>query len=130
VPEYPNPMVERDLKFKNIIEPYHQNPDRKDFDLRLAITQTCRQTKAETRLLPYTYAKYEMNGWFVWWLMVLDDDARAAAWDTVKQAEKNSIKSLYHVMRKHYDAVGANSHLGILFDNLRGPFDSFLSESD
>jgi hypothetical protein len=83
VPEYPNPMVERDLKFKNIIEPYHQNPDRKDFNLRLAITQTCRQIRAETRLLPYTYAKYEINGWFVWWLMVLDDDARAAAWDCI-----------------------------------------------
>jgi hypothetical protein len=123
-------MVERDLKFKNMIAPYHQNPDRKDFNLRLAITQTCRQTKAETRLLPYTYAKYEISGWFVWWLMVLDDDARAAAWDTVKQAEKYGFRSLYHRMCAHYDGVGTNSHFGILFDNLRGPIDSFLSEAD
>ncbi|KAG9201527.1 hypothetical protein G6514_005534 [Epicoccum nigrum] len=83
-PDYPSPMVERDLKLKNITKPYNKNPNRKDFNLRLVITQTCRQIRTETRLLPCLHTKYEMSGWFVWWLMILDDDARMATWTGIR----------------------------------------------
>ena len=90
--KYPSPMLERDLKLKNIIELSNENLNRKDFNLRLAITQTCRQVRTETRLLPYLHAKYEMNGWFVWWLMILDDDARVVAWEMLTKDEKDRVK--------------------------------------
>ena len=126
VPEYPNLMVERDLQLKNIIDPYHQNPDRKDCNLSLAITQTCRQIRTETRLLPYTYAKYEISSWFVCWLMVLDDDARTAAWDALMQTEKDMVKVIYNVHCKDYEG-GAYPRFGdLFFGNLRVVFDLFL----
>lgn len=124
MPEYPSPMVERDLAIKNIIEPYIMNPYRKDFNLRLAITQTCRQIRTEVRLLPYTYAKYRMTYWFVWWLMILDDDARTAAWDALTQTEKDTVKSMYDVFCKDYD--GGLYPLFDVVGNLRVVFDLFL----
>jgi hypothetical protein len=128
--KYPSPMLERDLKLKNIIELSNENLNRKDFNLRLAITQTCRQVRTETRLLPYLHAKYEMNGWFVWWLMILDDDARVVAWEMLTKDEKDRVKWLYRVMREHYDGPSANSYFGGLFADFRLMLDSFLPISD
>ena len=58
--------------------------------------------------------------------MVLDDDARTAAWDALMQTEKDMVKVIYSVHCKDYDG-GAYPRFGdLFFGNLRVVFDLFL----
>ena len=52
-----------------------------------ALTQTCRQIRAESRLLPYKYASYEAAGFYYFniWVMGLNTDAREAVLAAVQR---------------------------------------------
>lgn len=62
--------------------------------------------------------------------MMLNNDARKVVWDALTEKEKGDVKSLYAEMRTHYNGVGGNTEWAAPFNDLRGPFDSFVNQAN
>ena len=124
-----SPILERVYHHQPIKGPLHDQHEN-SLELYLSITVTCRQIRAETKLLAYIFAKYNCDKWFWWWLMMLNKDARKVVWDALTEEERGEVKSLYAEMRTHYSGVGGNTDWAAPFNDLRGPFDSFVSQAN
>ena len=58
----------------------------------VALMRTCRQIRAETRLLPYKYAEYHANSThFVAWLELIDREALQVVWDTLTEGQREEV---------------------------------------
>ena len=62
--------------------------------------------------------------------MMLNKDARKVLWDALTEREKGKVKSLYDEMHTHYNGIGRFTEWAAPFNNLRGPFDSFLNQAN
>jgi hypothetical protein len=73
----------------------HRHLLRLEIDCYIALTQTCRQIRAETQLLPYKYAEYnKTDKHFVRWLEILDGEAFQLVWKVLAEEQRKEVLEL------------------------------------
>jgi hypothetical protein len=72
-----------------------------DFHLLVALTQTCRQIRAEARLLPWKLNKYTVSrsAHFVKWLDLLEDAVRLIVWKNLSERQLNAVSMRRDILR-------------------------------
>jgi len=74
---------------------FHRNLLRLEIDCYVTLTQTCRQIRAETQLLPYKYAEYKKTDrHFVLWLEILDGEDFQLVWKLLSEEQKKKMLEL------------------------------------